>query len=115
MFYRTYIPKDRSYKCSHSSRVSLLKCRTPRQIYDSFVQTGELPRLRAGGIDAELDVPVRQFGDFDDAMSFTNSVLITSGRIKDEASSAAEAARLAREKEMADAYAKLHNNSNSAD
>ena len=109
--YRQYRPLDRSFRISSGSRVQLLKPRTVRDIYNAFVQTGEIPRVRSGGIDVSLDMPVCAFGDFDDAMAFADSVLATSSRLNSEKEAKEAEAKAARDKEMADAYAKLHNES----
>lgn len=113
--YRCYKPLDRSMRVTKSSRVALVLPKTPRQIFHEYVVTGEVPHFRSGGIDASLDVPVKAFGDVEDANSFICSI---SARMDAQDAAAAEAAKKAkaeREKEMADAYAKLHNNAGSVD
>lgn len=111
--YRSYKPLDRSMRVTKSSRVALVLPKTPRQIFQEYVITGEVPHFRSGGIDASLDVPVKAFGDVEDANSFIRSISARMDAQEAAASEAAAKAKAEREKEMAEAYAKMHNNSGS--
>jgi len=109
--YRSYKPSTRRRKPIKGSRVALVLPKTPRQVFEQYVRTGELPRVREAGIDASLDVPVCAFGDVDSALRFVVSVYAKRESTRLEAEKAAAEAKAQREQEMAEAYARLHNNS----
>lgn len=90
MNFRAYKPI--SVEVSHlkaSSRVQLIKPKTPRQIYENFVATGELPHFKEGGISSNIKYPVRCFGDLDDAADFVNNIY---SRVVDDETAASKAA-----------------------
>ena len=105
--YRSYIFISRRTSLN-SSRVQLLKPKTPRQIYEAFVVTGEIPRIRQGGFDVSLDVPVQSFGDIDDAQRFVAS--LSAQLDAKEAARKEEEIKLkeARRAEIEAAYRELH-------
>lgn len=90
MNFRAYKPI--SVEVSHlksSSRVQLIKPKTPRQIYENFVATGELPHFKEGGISSNIKYPVRCFGDLDDAADFVNNIY---SKVVDDETAASKAA-----------------------
>lgn len=104
---RPYVPIFRNPKLSKSSRVQLFKPKSPRQIYNAFVTTGEIPHVKNGGLSMSLDYPVKCFGDLSDAVAFAENIQSTQSRIDAVAASDAAAAAAEKERLMAEAYARF--------